>query len=485
MSLASKAVRGAMWTIASSLGARIVGVLGTLIITRFLAPDVIGEVAAATVLVYTTNTLFHPGIGQYIIVRGKDGSEATFHGTFYHYLFGAVGLTLLYFVGDYFGPMFNAPNLGLYLPGMIVAMAIRRLGAVPDKVLVRNMQFRAVAIANALGEVVYTVCAVGLATQDYGGMSIVYANIAQSTIITLVVVRAAGFREWLTPCKITWARTRDLFRFGIPLGVESIAHVGAQYWDKLLYSRFFGAGMMGMYNLGYNLAAIPGAHIGEHIGTVLLPSIAKLPPERRPAAVIRSTALLAILIFPLAVGLAAVSESLIDLVLNDEWQGVAPLLTALSVISIFRPVSWVLGSYMVAQERTGIFMWLELGKIALLLACIPLFAPLGPVWACAGVGIAFGGHAIGGVILVMRADNISATQFLPGFVGPLVACVPLVGAVLGARWLVAAAGVSHPAISLCAEIAAGAVVYVPAAFVFAPGTARDFVGLVKNALRGR
>ena len=39
MSLAHKAARGALWTVVSSMGGRAIGVVGTLVMTRFLAPD--------------------------------------------------------------------------------------------------------------------------------------------------------------------------------------------------------------------------------------------------------------------------------------------------------------------------------------------------------------------------------------------------------------------------------------------------------------
>ena len=36
----------------------------------------------------------------------------------------------------------NAPELTAYLPGLVLSVLIRRLGAVPDKVLARDMLFR-------------------------------------------------------------------------------------------------------------------------------------------------------------------------------------------------------------------------------------------------------------------------------------------------------------------------------------------------------
>ena len=55
MSLALRAARGAVWTVISSMGGRIFGLVGTLIMTRFLHPEQIGEVADATILATSAN----------------------------------------------------------------------------------------------------------------------------------------------------------------------------------------------------------------------------------------------------------------------------------------------------------------------------------------------------------------------------------------------------------------------------------------------
>src|SRR2546430_514247 len=136
-----------------------------------------------------------------------------------------------------------------------------------------------------------------------------------------------------------------------------------RYWDNLAVSRFFGAGGVGVYNMAYNLADIPAIQVGEQIALVLLPSMTELPPERRAAALERASALLSIIIFPLAIGLGLVAEPLIAALLPaDKWQGVAPLLTVLSVLSVFRPISWVLSADMEAEAKTKRLMFLEIAK---------------------------------------------------------------------------------------------------------------------------
>src|SRR5688500_10356217 len=71
MSLAHKAARGALWTVIASMGGRAIGVVATLVITRFPHPPQIGEVAAATVLAMSANWITIWGFGQYAVVHGR------------------------------------------------------------------------------------------------------------------------------------------------------------------------------------------------------------------------------------------------------------------------------------------------------------------------------------------------------------------------------------------------------------------------------
>src|SRR5688572_23825796 len=140
MSLAHKAARGALWTIASSMGGRAVGVIGTLVMTRFLHPHQIGEVADATVLAMTANWISIWGFGQYAVVKGRgpDAAEVTWHATLAYLVLGLVALGAVALFGGQFAPVIHAPDAAMYVPGMALALYIRRIGVIPERVLTRQ-----------------------------------------------------------------------------------------------------------------------------------------------------------------------------------------------------------------------------------------------------------------------------------------------------------------------------------------------------------
>jgi PST family polysaccharide transporter len=485
MSLARKAARGALWTVMSSIGGRAIGVFGTLVMTRFLHPAQIGEVSDATIIAMTANWLTIWGFGQYAVVRGRGDAavEVTWHATVAYAVLGTLSLGLVALFGGRLTPFFDAPNAAAYVPGMALALYIRRFTGMPERVLTRQMKFRASGIAAVAGELSYTVVALTLAALGHGGWSIIIANIVQSTVMLAVLVHAAGFASWATPARLRWSRFKDMLKFGVPLGIQGAAHGASRYWDNLAISHFFGPGAVGAYNMAYNLADIPAIQVGEQIALVLMPSMAELPRDRRPRALERSTALLSLIIFPLAVGLGLVAEPLIALILPaNDWQLVAPLLSILACLSVFRPITWVLSAYLEAEAKTNRLMFLEIGKIALLIGGIVVLQPFGVRAASCAVGLAFGATAIAGIALIMR-EGPSPRRLAIGFIQPLIACAVMAAAVWAVHAGLRAAGFDHPLVQLIAMIVVGAAVYVGAALVVCRATARDLLTLVKQAMR--
>jgi lipopolysaccharide exporter len=483
VSVGKRATRGAIWNVGASTGTRVIGLIGTLFMTRLLRPDVIGEVASAAVIAQTASWLTHWGFNQYMIVHGAKGDEQTYHASVVNLALGLIGLGAIAGTGAWFAPMFHAPHLASYLPGLTLSVLIRRVGAIPDKVLAREMRFRELAIANGVADLAYTVSAITLAaTTDLGGQAMVVGNIIQSAVATALIARATGL-AWLRPVPWRWERVREILRFGIPLGIAQVFDFATRYWDNLLFGAYFGPEVVGFYNMAYNLADIPAVQVGEQITSVLLPAMANLGIKDRKAAMIRSTALMSLAVFPLAVGLGTVAPTLIRLLLNDAWQGVAPLLVVLSVLSVVRPMSWGVMAYLASFSRTREIMFLQLLKLVLLFGCIIAFHVLGPVWTAASVGIAFGGQALVSIGLAIRGDEIPAWPLASAVLRPLAACGVMAAAVLGARHGMAVLGVDTPKAVLPVEIVVGAVTYGVAALVLAGPTARDFLQLLRRAIK--
>ena len=289
-SLLGKAIRGAGWTILTGVGARALGLVGTLVLTHYLAPDVQGEVSDAFIVVLTAHQLSSLGLLHFLVARPKDASaEVGWHVTVLHNLTGLVAFATVVLGRDAFGRWLNAPTMGQYVPGFALAIFFERISNVPERLLTRQMRFRALGGARGLAEITYSLISVALAMLGLGGMAIVYGNVARGVMLAASFTALAPRADWLTPTRLKLATLRPVLKFGLPLSVGALASFASRRWDNLLVSAMFGAGVVGEYNLAYNLADIPAIQVGEQIGETLLPSFSHMQPEERKDALARST----------------------------------------------------------------------------------------------------------------------------------------------------------------------------------------------------
>jgi lipopolysaccharide exporter len=482
VSLARKAVRGATWNIVSGITARLISVIGTLGLTYLLAPDAIGEVAIAVILVQSANQFSSLGFGQFVVVNPNLPATSVFQVLALHLGFGIAALALITALAPLLAGPFEVPNLTDYVPGMAVAMLIARFAVIPERVLVREMKFAPGANARAVGEVTYAVTAVGLAALDWGGQAIIYGNIARSLVFTVIILRASDPSMWLRPHRLEGELCRRVFRFGTPLWLGASASFFCGKWDALLFSSFFGPKQVGFYTLGYSLADIPTQQVGEHIGDVLVPSFTRLDELAQRHAIVRAAGLLGLIVFPLAVGLGAVAETLVSVLFEEEWQDLAVFIAILSPLSVARPIGSVIQSFLQARHQTRAVMILELGKLGSVLGSLAALSAFGPHWAAAGIGIGYGLHALASMWLIRVTADVPIHRMVRAIAGPIAACIPMVAAVLAVRHGIGLAD-RFPLPGLFLEIAAGGVAYVVSALVIARKATDDFFSLLRKSFR--
>jgi PST family polysaccharide transporter len=479
VSLVRSAVRGALWTTTAGFLSRGVGLVATLIVTRFVTPGEYGEVTVAVVLTLTVSQLSTIGWGQYLVSRPDAPSSAAFHVTTLHVCLGAVALVTLVIAGRWLSFWLDAPQLMRYLPGLALSTLLDRVAFVPERILVRDLRFGRLSLVRMTGDLTHSAISITAAALGFGGAAIVAGNVARSAARLALFVRSVAMRAWLSPSRLDPKQIRELLAFGVPMSLGGLCEFASRRWDNLLVSRFFGPATTGMYNLAYNLADVPAIQIGEQIGDVLLPSFARMDVARRRAALLRSLSLLSVIIFPLAVGLGAIAPSLVSAIFDPRWQPIAPMLVLLSVLSLTRPIGWTVSAYLQSRQMPRHILVLEAFKLSVLGASILTVGREGPLWTCAAVGVGFGAHAFASLWVVRKIDEIPLRHTIGSVIPAAIASLMMALAVVALRHAVDVSPVS----SLVLEVLGGAAVYVLAAFLFARGATRDLIARLQEAVR--
>src|SRR5437899_2000666 len=120
MSIEKSAARGVAWNMVTGVGMRIVGLLGTLLLTRFIAPAEYGEVSAASICVLTASQLTFFAVGQYIIAHKSD-PDVSFQAATINFGLTAVAMVVVFALRRRLGIFLDAPEMGRLIPGFALA----------------------------------------------------------------------------------------------------------------------------------------------------------------------------------------------------------------------------------------------------------------------------------------------------------------------------------------------------------------------------
>jgi PST family polysaccharide transporter len=463
------------------IGSRVLTLVSTLILTRFIAPDAYGAVLAASIAVQSVGVLTSFAFGQFLIAR-KAGPEVASQAAQIHLALGVAAMALLLVLREPIGALLETPEMGGWVIWYAIAHLLERARYVPERLLMRELRFRAIATINGSGEIVFAAVALALAPW-WGAHAIVVAVLVRAALAFALYVGVAPRDGWLVWSPVRGDTARDLFGYGLPIMVAAAADRAATRWDNFVVSKLFGPAVMARYNLAYSLAEMPISNVAEHIGEVLMPSFAKMEEAERRPAVTRAAALMALVVSPLGVGLGAVAPTLVPAFFDERWQGMAPLLVIMSVMTIFRPMTWSAVAYLQAVQQTRLIMLLSFARAVMVLPLVALLGHAGgPEWACVGGCIGYAAHAVMTIVATGRATGLPIGGYLVGVARPLLACLPMAAAVVGVERALDLAGAPLLA-SLAAQIVVGGVVYVGAAFVLVRSTTSELIRLGKGALR--
>ena len=153
-----------------------------------------------------------------------------------------------------------------------------------------------------------------------------------------------------------------------------------------MIGKIFKASELGYYTRAHQFADFPSSNLTGIIHRVTFPVLCTIQDddERLRSVYRRFLRLLAFIIFPLMIGLAAIAHPLILLLLKGQWSFTALLLQILCFAMMWYPIHAINLNLLQVKGRSDLFLRLEIIKkcIGIVILCVTI--PMGLVAMCFG-----------------------------------------------------------------------------------------------------
>lgn len=350
-----------LWRFAERCGYQIVMFLVAIVLARILAPEDYGTIALITVFVTIMQVFVDSGLGTALIQK-KDADDADFSSVFYFNFTACLTLYLLMFLAaPFIADFYNNQNLTPVIRVLSLKLVVAGLKNIQQAFVSRNMLFKRFFFATLGGTLCSAVIGVSLAYLGYGVWALVFQQLSNELIGTLILWLTVKWRPKLLFC---WERLKSLLSFGWKLLMSSLLETTYNNLCNLIIGKMYSPADLAFYNQGQLFPNVIVSNINASIDSVLLPTMSKVQDdynrirEMTRRAIKTSTYIMA----PLMMGLAFCAEPIVKLVLTDKWLFCVPYLRIFCITYMFYPIHTANLNAIKAMGRSDLFLNLEIMK---------------------------------------------------------------------------------------------------------------------------
>ncbi|HXW01579.1 MAG TPA: lipopolysaccharide biosynthesis protein, partial [Anaerolineae bacterium] len=285
---------------------------------------------------------------------------------------------------------------------LAVSFLITSLGSTHDALLQKELDFKKKTIPDLAQAFIRGVFSILLAWLGWGVWSLIWGQIIGAVAFTAAAWLVLPWRPSLTfNSKIA----KELIGYGYQTVMGNFLAMLGPRTDYLFIGKLVGEVGLGFYTLAFRIPELMITSIMAVTSRVIFPAYAKLQHDQQvlQRAFLVTLQFLALVTFPLGVGLFAVAPDLIHVLYTDKWAPAIPVLQVLSLFALVRMIgSAGTGSIYKAIGRPDIVTKTSLLKIILL---VPT-----SWWAVSQYGITGAAFAQLGVTVIVSSVNLYLTH---------------------------------------------------------------------------
>lgn len=381
--LKQKTKKGLYWSAASNFANQGMRFVFGLILARLLSPDAYGVIGMLGVFMCVVQVFIDCGFSQALIAK-QDRTQTDFSTEFFFNVgVGVLGYAILFIAAPFVATFYNMPILSPILRVIGLGVIINSLCVVQSAQFSIRLDFKTPAKLGVTTNLFSGVVGIILAYFGWGVWALVFQQVAGGVLNALMLWILAGWRPTLEFSKDSF---RYLWNYGSKVLVSSLIQQVYDNLYPLVIGKFYNARQLGLYSRAQGFVSLPSTNLSGILGNVTFPILSKISndKERLVAIYRKMMRTAAFIVFPLMMGLCAVSSPLIKMLLNEQWYDCIILCKLLCLALLWQPLSFIHLSILKVVGRTDILLKLEIYKRGVGIVSIFATIPFGVVGMCVG-----------------------------------------------------------------------------------------------------
>lgn len=356
-----KAISNTAWKFAERVCAQGVSIIVSIVLARILSPDDYGIVSIVTIFFSFANVFITSGLNTALIQK-KDADQEDYSSV----LFASVTISLiiygiLFFTSPYIASSYGKEELTLVIRIMGLILPINAVKSVVCAYVSSSFQFKKFFFATIIGTIISAVIGISMALNHCGAWSLVVQQMSNTLIDTLILLLITKISFVV---RFDFSKFVPLFNYGWKILVSSLLDTLYNQLNPLFIGLKFSSADLSFYNRGQSFPVALTGMVNSTLAVALLPVLSKVQDKREMllSYTRKFIMLSSYLVFPLMLGLFAVSDTMVRVILTDKWMPASIYIRIFCLSSMFTMIATGNCETIKAMGRSDIFLKIEIIK---------------------------------------------------------------------------------------------------------------------------
>lgn len=381
--LKKKTAKGMFWSAVERFSTQGIQFLFGIVLARLLTPADYGVIAMLTIFLAICQTFIDSGFAN-AIIRKIDRTEKDMATMFFFNIgMSLVCYAILFFTAPFIASFYNMPELTLVLRVLALRLIVQSFSTVQVTNLTIKIDFKKQAKISLASAIISGIVGIGFAYKGYGVWSLVIQALFSSTFNALLYWLTI---RWHPQCFFDKESFKNLFSYGSKLLISGLLDTVYNNLYPLVIGKFYTPAQLGAFAKADHFSQFPSQNIMRILHRVSFPVLSALQndPQRMRNSFLKFINYSALIIFPLMLGLLALSKPMTLLLLTERWKEMIPLLQILCIAMMWYPVHAINLNILQVLGRSDLFLKLEVIKKIYGLAILLITLPIGITAMCIG-----------------------------------------------------------------------------------------------------
>lgn len=382
-SLKHKTVKGVSWSFVDSIANQGITFLVGLVLARLLTPEDYSLIGIIVIFIAVFNSIVDSGFSN-ALIRKKDATDKDYNTVFVSNLVISIVLcATLYLSAPTIAGFFARPPLTDLLHVMSFIIIINAFAIIQRTILMKNIDFKTQTKISLISSITSGVVGIGMAVFGYGVWALVGQQLSRQGLNTVFLWIYA---RWYPRLQFSTESFRELFGFGWKVLVSCLIDTVWKEIYQVVIGKCYAPAMLGQYTRAQQFASIFSSNLTSIVQRVSYPVLSSIQDDkaRLKAGYKRIIKISMLLSFVLMLGMAGCAESMIQVLVGDQWLPAVPLLQIICFQMMLYPLHALNLNMLQVEGRSDLFLRLEIIKKAIAVGPILLGIFVNIYWMLAG-----------------------------------------------------------------------------------------------------